>query len=436
MKRTSRNPTVPLPDKFPESEYALLTVGEFLRQRDPEEKLHPSEAYQTDLKNLNNSLYHIGSTEDSRRRRIAVEALDRGAQSGIVFRVNETGEVVAVLKDGVLYRDRFLKLRPEFCTSGPLGDWKRISFQQEVEVKYPSQFVPKEDRRKQFPFVLRRVKVKGEGFEFRSERPPQTDKRDTIAVLNDHGDIVARGDDEWGATLLRVAEEYRGRGLGKLLAQVWYEINPSSKSGGFTPAGRANAAAAWEQRVREWLSRGWYSELVRSGRMSRDRARQILSGLTSGGKVVSFLPEPIAAEREPDLRLYVDEDGVAFVLYDARFLEDQNDLFILGYGLLRDTEEHGTFFYRIEYEPGYRELVSAIGLQLAHDAGDPLYVDAPPADLIEWEVVPHAKYREGYVTLDRDILSLRKLAAVEKRLRKDPYNEKRDALVEAAEYKW
>lgn len=436
MKRTSRNPTVPLPDKFPESEYALLTVDEFLRQRNPEEKLHPSEAYQTDLKKLNDALYPIGSTEDSRWRPIVVEALRGDARLGIVFRIKETEEVVAVLKDGVLYRDRFVKLRPEFRSFGPRGDWTRLSFQQEVEVKYPSQFVPKEDSRKQFSFVLRRVKVKGEDFEVRSERLPQSDQRDTLAVLNDRGDIVARGDDEWGATLLRVAEEYRGRGLGKLLAQVWYEINPSSKSGGFTSAGRSNAAAAWEQRVREWLSRGWYSELVRAGRMSRERVQQILSGLTSGGKVASFLPEPKGAEQEPDLRLYVDEDRVAFVLYDARFLEDQNDSFILGYGFLRDTEEHGSFFYRIEYEPGYRELVSAIGLQLAHDAGDPLYVDAPPADLIEWQVVPHAKYSGGYVTLDRDILSLRKLAAAEKRLRKDPYNEKRDALVEAAEYKW
>jgi GNAT superfamily N-acetyltransferase len=434
MSRIRRNPTSSLPAQFPASEYGLLTIREFLRLRDPDEKAHPSDAYDASLKSLNDKTWVVGWAEDWRGKRLTVAAPWGDAAKGLVFRSEPEGQTVAVLKDGVLYRDRFVKIRPGFFESAE-RQWRPLQIAEEREVKYPQELEPREDQRSKYPHLLQRVRVGGESFELRAEREPDPDQRNTIVVVNSKNELVAIGSDEWGATLLQVAREYRGRGLGKLLAQVWYEYNPNSKSGGFTAAGKANAIAAWEQRVRKWLALGWYSEMVRAGRLTKSRVNEILAGLSKGGKIAPSIPvEPVSSV--PDLRIYVDDGGVAFVLYDARFLDDPDERYILGHGFLRDTKTHGVFFYRIEYEPKYAEFVSAIGLQLARDFGAPLYVDAPPADIFDWKLVPFARYNNGYVTLSQDVLSLRDFAKLERRLRHDPYRQRQFSLLEVADAKW
>lgn len=411
-----------------------MTIDEFLQKRDPEGKTHPSSAYDANLKGLNGIWLDIGFSVDSGGNRFAIKALWGDPKNGIVFRDIEQDRTVAVLKDGVLYRDRFVQVPNEF-RSAQSGKWESLSMKEEREVKYPHLFEPKQDNRAKYPLVLRRIRVKGESFELRAQSQPQPDKRDTLVILNNDGDIVAVGSDEWGATLLQVAQEYRGKGLGKLLAQVWYEFNPNSRSGGFTPAGRANAIAAWEQRVREWLSRGWYSQLVREGQLTRARVNQILAGLSKRSRRdVDVTQEPV--KHEPDLRIYIDENEAGFVLYDARFLEKPEEKYILGYGFMRNSTAHGWFFYRLEYEPKYREFVTAIALQLARDAKEPIYVADVPGDIVEWQLVPGAAYKDGYVTLEKDLISLRKYAQFERKMRNDPYQQRRYSLLEFAESKW
>lgn len=432
-----RNPSVSLQSQFPGSEYALLTAEEFLSRRDPEGKTHPSDVYDASLASLNQYLYQIGSTAvygHWRDKGFLVEASNFSGSDGIVFRDPETKKTAAVFKDGILYKNRFAKIPDQFRDSD--GEWRKLNFSNVQEVKYPSQFEPQRDNRAKFSFVIQRVVLNGDSFEVRAERKPVPDKLDTIAFLNHKGELVALGSNEWGASLLQVAREYRGRGIGKLLAQTWYALNPNSKSGGFTVAGRSNARAAWEDTVRKWLSMGWYSELVRTGKITPSRVKNIIAGLSNRRKSDPFLPGVKNTKSDIDLRLYIDEDRVAFVLYDARFLESNDEDYILGYGFLRSTQAHGLFFYRLEYEPEYRGLASSIALQLAKDTGERLYVAKPPADLIEWSVVPHANLQDGYVMLTQNILPLRKLALAEKKLRQDPFNQKQYALLEAAEAKW
>lgn len=439
-----RNPTAPIGDIDPRDP-GLLTKSEFLQLRNRQGKLHPSDAYRVSVEDLNRpteTLVGRTTTDDSRRRPILVYAERHDlVDNRLVFRDDESGDVVAVLRDGVLYRDRFWKV-PSWYQSGLRAKTVTVDLpiREEKQVKYPVEFAANiaETNRETYPLVLQRVKLGRDLFELRAESEIRPDKLDTIVLLNESGQIVARGDNEWGATLIRVAKEYQGRGLGRFMTSVWYQYNPGSVSGGFTEAGARNALATREDRVHEYLAQGWYSELVRSGRMTHERVKSILADLPKRPHTPLRRLPTVEPLDEAQLLAYVDDDGTSFVLYDRRFFEDQDPKYVHGYGFLRDSSAHGTFFYRIEHDAAYRELVSAIGLQLARDYGEPIYVASAPGDVIEWESVPGAEHRDGYVALTRDILPLREMAQRERRERQpyDPYRQIRDTLLEMAESKW
>jgi GNAT superfamily N-acetyltransferase len=448
MGTLTQNPTSPLPESFSDAEPALLTVKEFLALRNPQDKSHPGDAYETTLATLNHSrLQPVGSVfpwTGARREKKLIVLADPQAPDALVYRDPESDKVVAVLHDGTLYRDRFYPIPNWYVSNRSLNgrsETVRVHIASEREVKYPEEYVIRVDdpaarNHENFPHLLQRVLIDGMRFEVRSEQRPRLDKLDTIVFLDPSGLIVAEGSNEWGATLLRVAEESQGRGIGRALAAFWYEFNPKSTSGGFTPSGRANAIATWQTRVHEFLSRGWYSALVREGRMSQARVKEILADLPK--QPPKRRAETERVEPEADLRVYVDDDGIAFVLYDARFLSDRDEKYVYGYGFLRSSTAHGSFFYRIEHDAKYLKLATAIGLQMARDQGEPVYVAAAPGDLIEWEVVLQAERDGDYVALTEDVLPLKALAAAERRLRRksDPYREIPNSLLEIAESKW
>lgn len=437
---TRANPSEPLPSEFHEHDYALMTVGEFMLQRNPDEKFHQSSTWSSDLDSLNRDwLSHLGQSVDDQRRRVIVYGDAERPAENLVFRDHETREVVAVLRDGVLYRTRFRTVPRWYESAGHGREVRNIGIEREQEVKYPAeQTAPPRDRNlADFPVLLRRLVRKGERLELRAERAPRQGRQDGIALLNRDGLVVGRVDDEWGATLLRVAEEYTGAGLGRELLAVWNEYNPDWQSGGFTVQGASTAAAAWSDRVRLFLARGWYTALVRAGRMTSARVRAITSGLPKR-RSSAELHGAAAMPEKVDLRVYLDTDVTSFVLYDAQFLADHDERRVLGYGFLRDTPRHSLFFYRLEYEPKYVNLVTRIALQLARENRAPLFVAAAPSDLVPWELVPEALHSDGYVTLSRDVLPLRDLGRLEYLMRRpmDPHRELQDRLLEAAEHKW
>lgn len=425
--------TTPLPERT-KSDPGLMTLQEFLTYRNPKDKWHPSDAYQTTVGKLNTDLYTVDTVVD-----VTILSPRENPNLGMVFERHQ--HVIGVYHDGTLY---FSRHQRRHIPKGVRfrGEHIRVAPTKEVEVKYPSEYVRlvsdiAKKNKSRYPTVLQRMKVGDEYLELRSEAPLVKDEGMTIVLLNEQGEVVAQASDEWGTTLLMVTSEYRGKNLGVTLGKVWYQWNPKYGSGGFTPSGYANARRIWSSRVREYLENGWYSELVRSGEMSAARVQEITKDLLQRPKDV----QPKAKEKG-DVLVLIDPNESYFIIYNSLFLthydDEDSDKYILGYGFLRDSSGHGTYPYRIDYERPYQVLATGILLQMARNQGDKLYIGDLPSDMVELDGVPHVKVEDGYVTLTQDIHNLKQMRDTERRRRKpmDPHQELEHRIHEAADSKW
>lgn len=431
--------STPLPSSFPETEIGLMTADEFLKFRNPDSKSHPSDSYDFDIFMMNRDHPRwSGSVGSYGSEMVRVEELSAG------FRVLDSEDkLIGIIHNGVAYYDRpQSRRRIPTAVMGHRDERKDLGVKTWKQVKYLSEVAPlvspiAKKNETEYPVLLQHIIVKGEPMTVRAEKTPKEDAHVTLVILNSEGFKVAQAADEWGATLLTVAQEYRGKGLGKIIGQYWYDYNPSSSSGGFTDAGRKNALALWKDRVREFTARGWYSELVRQGRLSKARLREILSGV--GERVERVLETKPEAKVKPtgDILVYVDDD-ISFIVYDRAFLEEQDDRFIHGFGFFRDSPHVGVFIYRIEYDRAFADLTTRVALQMARDSGDDLYDGEGYHDLVEAEGIPGVVRDGDYLKVTRDLLPVKALAAKERSIRRrsDEYGEKLTMLLELAEAKW
>ena len=429
--RRYRNPTAPLPESFARHEPALMTLAEFLNARNPREKYHASDSYDQSLDDLNPSLSSVGVTKRSDHE----YELLRGHGGYVVTRDDSA---VAAVHDGVMYVRH--RVRPQEIPDWYSGKVVDLGAKSSRVVKYLDDHIAAvrstaSQNRHAYPHVLRRISIAGEPYTIRSEEPPKTDGGVDLAILNADGEAVAKATNEWGATLIRVAREYRRKGLGPIIGNLWYKWNPSWESGGFTMGGAANAQRMWESRVREFYSRGWYSELVKRGDLTARRVREITSGIT-GKRPASRLPSARPPAKSTVVRVFIDYP--AFVIYDSRFLQDRDEKYIHGFGFFRDSEHVGDFLYTIDYDRPWRKLTTTVALQMARDEGRPVYVGEGYGDILETEGIADVKRDGDYVSLTRDALSLPDASKVERHYRKavDRYGEIEQDLLQMAESKW
>lgn len=430
--------TTPLPTSFPASEIGLMTQDEFLAFMNPKGKHHPSDAYEVSLMRMNEDHGPVIGQVGNGSEAIVVQQRSEG------YELTMEGKLVGIIHKGIAYYDnpRMKKRIPTGVPGRQRDDYTDLGIQSYRHVKYLSEVAPLISPRAKlneqaFPVILQRLIVKGEAMTLRAEKTPELDKGTTLVILNSRGLIVARGSDEWGATLLQVVQEYRGKGLGKILGRYWFEFNPTWESGGFTSSGEAATLARWKDRVREFAGNGWYTQLLRNGQITEARVREILKGV---GKRPPPAPraEPEGTKATGKPLVYADD--VTFVVYDAAFLDEPDEKFIHGFGFFRDNHM-GTYLFRIEYDRPYEKLVTSVALQMAKDNGDTLYDGAADgiSDLIEGiDNIPGVERDGDYLTVTRDLLPLKTLAQVERLTRKkvDPYQEKYHQLLEMAEGKW
>jgi hypothetical protein len=441
-----RRPNPASPVRIEDGEIGLMTASEFLDHWNPGGKMHPSDAYGASLASLNQFVEHpVGRTHSGER-------IHKTHDGGYVLyaKSDDTHTPVAVVLDGVLYHTpgwRGGRYALEYTPDQGLREqtWTKVPVTETKVVKYLREPLaraldPRAMNLEHYPHVLRRLVLGGEPLEIRSKEAPRKNKGDDLAILDRQGRVIAVAQNEWGATLLMVADEYKGQRLGQVLGQLWYEQNPRFQSGGFTPAGEKAALRMWENRVRELAAAGWYSDLVRSGALTTRRLGQILDGL-AGHRAPADLPEPRDAAAPATRKVLVLLDaGYSFVVYDAKALtaDEIDESMIYAYGFFRDSEPVGMYLYRIDYEPDFREMATWIALQMARDDGTPIYVGPGYGDLLELEG-PDGVVREGnYVSLREDVLDLAALARAEKRARTplDRYGEKGMLLLEVADAKW
>lgn len=429
-----------LPDDL-KNDPALMTRKEYVQFLNPGNKHHPSDSYDFDLLKLNrdNSLINIERVPDGDggEFKFATNA------HGIVVWTDE-GKLAAVIHKGTLYYDntRIGKRVPTGFWPLRGGDYEDWGVLHRKQVKYLSEVLPlvsniARDNRKRFPVLMQRSKLKGDYYEIRAEKSLVKNAGTTISILNSKGEIVAQASDEWGATLLTVVQEYRSKGLGQVLGKIWYDWNPSFSSGGFTPQGEAAAIRRWESRVHDFLSKGWYSVLVKTKQLTNARVKEILSWLS--GRRVNLernMPE-VPKDVKPKLLLLVRDESY-FCLYDEKFYQNQNEDYIYGSGLFRSDPRKGWFLYSLEYDRKFWKLVTTIALQMAKNEGEPLYNGEGYGDLLELDGLQNVVQEGDYVQLTKDMVPIADMARLEAITRKkyDRYDEKLTLLMEMADSKW
>lgn len=444
--------TVPLPSSFEDGEAGLMTLSEFIKHLNPEDKMHPSTAYNFRVADLNKTLSGLAS----RKNRFGDwDLLGPYLGKGTDRVVKKDGDVVAVLVGDTLYTSlrstEVPRIPTVFFEMGREKEFRLPEFKRVKRVKYPSEYISKvsnvaKRNLENYPYLINNIKVKGEPLQIRAEGKPVKNKQQTIAILNQNGEKVAFAADEWGATLLAVTKEYQRRGLGDILLKLWYEFNPRFKSGGTTPAGLRANQRLWENRVSEFLSNGWYSELVKQKKMSPSRVKEILGDLSPSARKSVRLPSEEAKQPEKkQLLVYVDDpkEPVSFVLYDARFLSDPEadkaEDYIHAYGFFRDSEHApAPFLYQLDYDRKHAALAHRIAFQMARQNKEKIWVGETYGDILELDNIPGVKVEDNLAWVEKDVFPLRQAALQEKAARKprDKYGELETLLLEAAEAKW
>ena len=436
-------------------EPGLMTLEEYLDFKNPQHRHHPETAYDYNLEDLNYDYrwHQIGRARPSNEGNFRIQ--QRGSEDLYTIYYlpslysGDPETLVAILSQGIMqYQNpQFRHRLPEgyFDDRGPNPQYHKLSIQKYQRVKYLEEVLKSLDDIQQrnianYPVILQRIIIDDEPFQIGSKQQPQLNQGETLVILNQTGSIVAQASNEWGATLITVAREYRGRGLGKILGKIWYQYNPTFESGGFTPGGEATARARWANRVQELLAQGFYSNLIRQGLLNHLRLKQILAGLPKQRRTIAKVKLKPPQQR---LLVFIEKSddhpiwGPTFIIYDQAFLEEEDEKYIYGFGFFRDAPRVGIFLYTIDYDRPFAKLTTYLALQIARNNREKIYVGEGYGDLLELKGLKHLRKRRNYVKLTRDVLDLELLSRYESMIRKpyDRYGEKYDRLLEMAHTK-
>lgn len=264
-----------------------------------------------------------------------------------------------------------------------------------------------------------------------------------------HGNqCVGVAQDEWGCLLVGVAAEYRRFGLGKILTKMAWEAEPGKNTGGCTSKGAAVTRKVHTEFVREYLQKGFYSHLVKNGKLTTQRVNEILKSAMLDQEKVS--KQDLGTD-DPNNWLMYHEDGT-FILYDKKFKDhyQEEDNFwkercvkAIGDvgGMLHENEN-----YRLRTLGGDTEGLKKFMLMCcltwtAEEDNKPLYVYEEDLSLVDDKIGTIDKRGErknGWVTLTAKPIDYKPLEKTERNWRKkfDPYNEFHIILMETAYAKY
>lgn len=402
----------------PTVEYGIMTKEEYLKHMNPDEKFHPSDSYDFDIKKLNQKYGHSKHLKTTHNEYDFIEY-----DSGTILK--DDGKVFGVIIDDILYYVE-KKIKLPFVWEDYHREIHTIDAKSSRQVKYIDSYVSKildvsAANMKKYPNVLNRFLNNGEQMSVRSHDSLSENDGQTIVIMNSENLVVATAQDEWGATLIVVAKEYRNRGLGKIIVKYWRDNNPKYRSGGFTSSGQQSALNYYYERVRTLLKNGWYPELIQDGKITIEKVKEIVSALPKTKKHVS---KTVKQDAQPK-PLIMHQSDLTYIVYDLAFFDEPSEEYV--YGIVDFGERAGTIFPRnVDYDPKWKKLIdSIIAYVIETDA-----MDYDPtlagADFIE-ELTP--------VSPLPDIAHLSKVEKVV-RGKLDSYDENYYQIEEIANTKW
>ena len=483
-------------------QFGDMTKAQFLQWINPQDKYHPSDAYPTDLETINNPFNRVymsqmGSYSNWNWRgntQVSIYADDDNPD--ILYVVESIGDnhrkprhhIHFILADGIGYYDNrnvynHYVVPRKFRTLARAGNLAyrdysnrdhlvNIPIKEFKEVKYLDDFAKRNILdlpswwMRQYPYKYKKFRINNEKYTIRSENKPEPYKGNSLVLFNSNMEKIGAAQDEWGTTLITIVEEYRGKGLAKILFKEWFSLNPNYGSGGFTDSGYNLSLAVWADRVRELEQTGYYKEFE-----DKDKAHQILQQVEAlqgkssvfkgrygerylGGvtpQIEEISKNPKEGKDLEKIYLYLASD-ISFVVYTGSYFKTKSEDDIIGYVFFSEDDRHGDYIYQIDYNPEWASLITLVALQFAKSLNYKVYYGDREVnrffDLMELDginkVYPGALKKEGdYIGLQYDLFDLRDLALRErKRVRevigtdKNAIWEFNNELLEKAVSKW
>ena len=376
---------------------ALMTFQEYRDIVDEKHKSHPASAYDTDLASLNG--YSSAKNYP--------ELLNSIIQHGLVFDVRKHT------------RDRLDNKYTKINTNGDVvygeDGLALMMTHEEVATMIP------EDQRYHSDFAI---------------------------IEKQNNQIVGNTQDEWGTLLVVVAREYRKFGFGTILVKLARDAQPTRQSGGFTNAGYNNFARVHDKMVREYMSSGFYSYLVKTGQMSMDKVKKIIGGIQPQKQY----PQKNLNTGDPKDWLLMSDGQSYAILYDKKLFElddiDNDDSrywinrYIIGMADIRSYgKDYPTWINHTLGTDKIKGFLIASLLQM--DVGDVISMNDDELKLAQNYlgdgVIKKKESDEEWPTtgyyVETDTGIWKQMAQIEKRYRKqfDPYNEWYARILEYAE---
>lgn len=376
---------------------ALMTYDEYYKLVNPQEKWHPSTAYDHDIAQLN-------AYQSPEKYPVLLNTITR---NGLRFQVRQRVED--------RHQGNYVKTTPDgYPVRGQSGEVLYMS-PEEVAAMIPAS--------KRFHY-------------------------DHAIVDMESNMLVGVTENEWGTLLVMVATEYRKFGFGTLLVKLSRDKAPDRQSGGFTSSGAENLRRVHAEWVREYMASGFYSYLVRTEQITAERARQVIGSVTLDRP--NYKQQNLRNDDPRDWLLM--SDGQSFViLYDRKIYDldepddttqqHRADRYILG---MASLASYGTGSPpRINRVYGTTDRITAYMLEVImnQEIGTYIRMDEIDADILRNHLGKQFRTEQGRPGdipkhfINAETTDWKKPARIEQayRNKRDPYREWYARIIEWAE---
>lgn len=414
---------------------ALMTWKEYWEVMNPGGKSHPSSAYDWDLDQMNRIDLggkvidpHAGQAMDK-------EIIQSHNDNSLRIFKKDGHSLIGYTVDNILYiikgyDDTALKRDVDRHVNGNLS----IKY-----VKYPMAYFKQKEaiaQRNKYSNIVQNIKVRGQSFQIREDDGD-------FAIFNKDFQKVAVAQDEWGAILVSVAQEYRSYGFGTLLGKIYREHYPDKNTGGTTSAGSAQVKRVWDKFVREALADGMYSKLIKSGKISSGQVKEIIKDLDNRPTYKNETKTDYVNDYKNWLIMDTESGALVYHrdIYKSDISFEGAMEYVMGYSLIRGNDAKGNaFLYSIDYENNRAEtMLLYASLQIVARDNEGLDIEESASDFSESiQNLKHTEERDGIIYLDAPLPAIENAFKLERQYRKkrDKYDEYKYNILEAVESKY